>query len=93
MDNAYKIFANWINKILYYRLFSSDKGEESKKDISKCTKSAKLETCQLNPCMIDPCKPEPSIVIIGAGMAGLSAAHRLAQCGFHNFTVLEATDR
>lgn len=43
--------------------------------------------------MIDPCKPEPAIVIIGAGMAGLSAAHRLVQCGFHNFTVLEATDR
>jgi monoamine oxidase len=43
--------------------------------------------------MIDPCKPEPNVVIIGAGMAGLSAAHRLAQCGFRNFTVLEATDR
>ncbi|XP_014477080.1 PREDICTED: spermine oxidase-like [Dinoponera quadriceps] len=26
-------------------------------------------------------------------MAGLSAAHRLAQCGFQKFTVLEATDR
>lgn len=43
--------------------------------------------------MIDPYKPEPNIVIVGAGMAGLSAAHRLAQCGFRNFTVLEATDR
>lgn len=43
--------------------------------------------------MRDPCKPEPNIVIVGAGMAGLSAAHRLVQCGFQNFTVLEATDR
>lgn len=43
--------------------------------------------------MIDPCNPEPTVVIVGAGMAGLSAAHRLAQCGLHNFTVLEATDR
>lgn len=43
--------------------------------------------------MIDPCNPEPKVVIIGAGMAGLSAAHRLAQCGLKNCTVLEATDR
>lgn len=43
--------------------------------------------------MLDPCKPEPTVVIIGAGMAGLSAAHRLAQCGLQNFTILEATDR
>lgn len=53
----------------------------------------KFETCQLDPCMIDPCHPEPAVVIIGAGMAGLSAAHRLAQCGLQNITVLEATDR
>ncbi|XP_017787630.1 PREDICTED: spermine oxidase-like [Habropoda laboriosa] len=43
--------------------------------------------------MLDPCKPEPTVVIIGAGMAGLSAAHRLTQCGLQNFTILEATDR
>lgn len=43
--------------------------------------------------MLDPCKPEPTVVIVGAGMAGLSAAHRLAQCGLQNFTILEATDR
>lgn len=59
----------------------------------ECTKPIKFETCQLDPCMIDPCKPEPNVVIIGAGMAGLSAAHRLTQCGFRNFIVLEATDR
>lgn len=43
--------------------------------------------------MVDPCKPEPSVVIIGAGIAGLSAAERLAVCGLTNFTILEATER
>jgi len=77
-------------------LFSkaADKGGGSeKKDTSECTKPAAFEACQFDSCMIDPCKIEPNVVIIGAGMAGLSAAHRLAQCGFQNFTVLEATDR
>ncbi|RLU17070.1 hypothetical protein DMN91_011139 [Ooceraea biroi] len=83
--------SSWRLQRFLIRLFS-DKGGD-KKDISKCIKPAKFETCQLDPCMIDPCKPEPSVVIIGAGMAGLSAAHRLAQCGFQNFTILEATDR
>ncbi|XP_070158216.1 peroxisomal N(1)-acetyl-spermine/spermidine oxidase [Polyergus mexicanus] len=85
--------SSWKLQRFLTRLFSSDKGEGGKRDISECTRSAKLETCQLDPCMIDPCKPEPTIIVIGAGMAGLSAAHRLAQCGFHNLTVLEATDR
>ncbi|XP_029157488.1 spermine oxidase-like [Nylanderia fulva] len=85
--------SSWKLQRFLTRLFSLDKGEGCKKDISKYTTPAKLKTCQLDPCMIDPCKPEPNIVIIGAGMAGLSAAHRLVQCGFHNFTILEATDR
>lgn len=42
---------------------------------------------------MDPCKPEPAVVIVGAGISGLSAAQRLAQSGISNFTVLEATDR
>ncbi|XP_018397522.1 PREDICTED: spermine oxidase-like [Cyphomyrmex costatus] len=74
------------------RLFS-DKGGGSKKNISECTISTKFEPYQLDPCMINPSKPQPTVVIVGAGMAGLSAAHRLAQCGLRNFTVLEATDR
>ncbi|XP_020277702.1 peroxisomal N(1)-acetyl-spermine/spermidine oxidase-like [Pseudomyrmex gracilis] len=74
------------------RLFSDAKCD-ARRDLAECTKRAKFEICQLNPCMRDPCKPEPNIVIVGAGMAGLSAAHRLVQCGFQNFTVLEATDR
>lgn len=63
------------------------------KDAPPCAKIAKFDTCQMDPCMIDPCNPEPTVVIIGAGMAGLSAAHRLIQCGLKNFTILEATDR
>ncbi|XP_024944210.1 peroxisomal N(1)-acetyl-spermine/spermidine oxidase-like [Cephus cinctus] len=74
------------------RLFGSEKKADSK-DVPSCAKVAKFETCQLDPCMLDPCKPEPTVVIIGAGMAGLSAAHRLVQCGLQNFTILEATDR
>lgn len=35
----------------------------------------------------------PKVVIIGAGIAGLSAAHRLVQCGLCNFTILEGSDR
>ena len=35
----------------------------------------------------------PEIVIVGAGMAGLSAAHRLVTSGLRNITILEAADR
>ncbi|XP_011314302.1 peroxisomal N(1)-acetyl-spermine/spermidine oxidase [Fopius arisanus] len=76
------------------RFLSKEKGsEEVKKTTPSCPQGVKLESCQLDPCMLDPCKPEPTVVIIGAGMAGLSAAHRLVQCGLQNFTILEATDR
>uniref|UniRef100_A0A1Y1KHR2 Amine oxidase domain-containing protein n=1 Tax=Photinus pyralis TaxID=7054 RepID=A0A1Y1KHR2_PHOPY len=51
------------------------------------------DVCTISEGMVDPCKPEPTIVIIGAGIAGLSAAHRLTQCGISNITVLEAIDR
>ncbi|ENN76337.1 hypothetical protein YQE_07300, partial [Dendroctonus ponderosae] len=49
--------------------------------------------CTITDNMVDPCRPEPSVVIIGAGIAGLSVAQRLAQCGLSKITVLEATDR
>lgn len=49
--------------------------------------------CTITDNMVDPCRPEPLVVIIGAGIAGLSVAQRLAQCGLSKITVLEATDR
>ncbi|XP_075565689.1 spermine oxidase isoform X2 [Pelecanus crispus] len=38
-------------------------------------------------------KRQPRIVIIGAGLAGLSAAKALLESGFTDVTILEATDR
>lgn len=49
--------------------------------------------CYTPPCMVDQCHKLPKIVIIGAGMAGLSAAQRLVYCGIKEFTILEANDR
>ncbi|KAJ8969861.1 hypothetical protein NQ314_001545, partial [Rhamnusium bicolor] len=60
---------------------------------NKETGTNDFQVCTISDCMVDPCKPEPSVVIVGAGIAGLSAAQRLVQCGISNFSVLEATDR
>lgn len=51
------------------------------------------EQCILDSCSISPTCQEPRVIIVGAGMAGLSAAHRLTQCGIRNFVVLEAKER
>ena len=36
-----------------------------------------------------PARRDPRIVIVGAGMAGIAAAHTFQQAGFTNFTILE----
>ena len=53
--------------------------------LSACDDSAQI--------VDDELKAKSPIVVIGAGMAGLSAAKRLAERGFINVTVLEARDR
>ncbi|CAH0557847.1 unnamed protein product [Brassicogethes aeneus] len=63
-----------------------DETKEEKKDVGP--KDGKLIDCILSTCI-----HKPSIIIIGAGMAGLSAAERLAACDLTNFTILEATER
>ncbi|XP_061707009.1 protein anon-37Cs-like [Cydia pomonella] len=49
--------------------------------------------CASEPCEPGTCYPEPRVVIIGAGMAGLSAAVRLTQRGINNYVILEAYER
>ena len=38
-------------------------------------------------------KDSPRTVIIGAGISGIAAGNTLANAGFHDFVILEATDR
>ncbi|KAK3094971.1 hypothetical protein FSP39_008532 [Pinctada imbricata] len=36
---------------------------------------------------------KPQVIIIGAGISGLAAAEKLTKFGFHNYKILEASDR
>nr|CAD7450313.1 unnamed protein product [Timema bartmani] len=64
--------------------------KNNKSDLTICPT---IGTSLIEPCILDPCIPKPCVTIIGAGLAGLSAAHRLTKCGIKNVTVLEATER
>lgn len=64
----------------------------SYRHLSKSVSASKQE-CILDSCSINPSCKEPRVIIVGAGMAGLSAASRLTQCGIRNFLVLEAKER
>lgn len=61
--------------------------------LSSAVSAAGQEQCILDSCSISPTCREPRVIIVGAGMAGLSAAHRLTQCGIRNYVVLEAKER
>ncbi|KAL4716154.1 hypothetical protein ACJJTC_013931 [Scirpophaga incertulas] len=47
----------------------------------------------MDSCSISITRQGPRVIIVGAGLAWLSAAHRLAQCGIRNFNILEAKER
>jgi len=60
--------------------------------VNECPKSLRTVKNQ-DKAKIPPGIRQPHVVIIGAGMAGLSAAQRLVSCGLSNITILEAIDR
>lgn len=95
---VWSTYTDWTKTFSYFRqIFKITYRNASNKSESQteCKKSQKsdVQVCTISECMVDPTKPEPSVVIVGAGIAGLSAAQRLVQCGISNFTILEATDR
>ncbi|CAH1405018.1 unnamed protein product [Nezara viridula] len=49
--------------------------------------------CLEERCLVKPQCGCPKIVVVGGGLAGLSAAERLCHCGLCDVTVLEATNR
>ncbi|XP_022203275.2 protein anon-37Cs [Nilaparvata lugens] len=59
--------------------------------IAQCIKSDAKKTSAS--CTLDANIPKPEVIIVGAGMAGLSAAASLVEAGIRNVTVLEATER
>lgn len=76
---------------VYFRASSSeDKDEPPPKEIYRKPPPC---MCDVDQSSIDPAWPQPRIVIIGAGVAGLTAACRLAKRGIDNFVILEAYNR
>ncbi|KAK9507544.1 hypothetical protein O3M35_007374 [Rhynocoris fuscipes] len=77
--------------------FSPIRYEEKQSNKSCAIQECKAEiictNCINDMCAISPNLQQPCVVIIGAGIAGLSAAHRLIQCGICNIKILESLDR
>lgn len=82
----------WARKFLWNKLDRVCDWDGIHRGLSSAV-STGTEHCMLDSCSINPRFQEPRVIIIGAGIAGLSAAHRLTQCGIRNFVVLEAKER
>lgn len=62
------------------------------KEVIRCRSDKEVYLVLVDDKMVNPCWNLPKIVIIGAGIAGLSAAQALVSAGFSDVTVLEASD-
>ncbi|RZF38231.1 hypothetical protein LSTR_LSTR005592 [Laodelphax striatellus] len=75
----------------YFRSYKTSSSVS--KNILICKKQKLEKICLIDKDLVDPCKESPKVIIVGAGMAGLSAAARLFKAGVTDITVLEASDR
>lgn len=62
------------------------------KEVIRCRSDKEVYLVLVDDKMVNPCWDLPKIVIVGAGIAGLSAAQSLVTAGFTDVTVLEASD-
>ncbi|CAB0005810.1 unnamed protein product [Nesidiocoris tenuis] len=73
-----------------YFSLTCNKQKEDDNRFPRCEKITKT-SCTFD--RLDPAIKAPRVVIVGAGIAGLSAAHRLHQCGIRDVVILEAANR